>query len=107
MRNNKKEKSTAFIDIYKDRIAYFSERKNQELLDGTYDRFCLVLMLTYSGSLSNGNNKNDRTKFLRLFRENYPKVMKSPYVSNKDKLMFCCFSICPQIAGRIIGKFRG
>lgn len=107
MRNDKKDKSTAFIDIYRGRINYFAECNNEELLDGTYDRFCLVLMLTYSNSLINGNNKHDRQEFLNLYRKYYPVVIKSAFVDFKDKLMFCGFSICPQIAGRIIGRLRG
>lgn len=42
MRNDKKDKSMAFLDIYEERIRYFKDRENQELLDGTYDRYCLV-----------------------------------------------------------------
>ena len=107
MRNDKKDKSTAFINIYKERIAYFTARNNQELLDGTYDRFCLVLMLTYASSLKHGNNKNDRTMFLKLFRKYYPEVKKSSYIGAKDKMMFRCFNCSPQIVGRVIGKLRG
>lgn len=47
MRNNQKDKSTAFVSIYEDRIKYFSERDEKALLEGTYDRFCLVLMLSF------------------------------------------------------------
>lgn len=107
MRNDKIDKSIAFIDIYKSRIEYFCERDNQVFIDGTYDRFCLVLMLTYSSSLVKGNNINDRFEFLRLFKEYYPLVIKSPYVGMKDKLMFTCYYICPPIVGRIIGILRG
>ena len=45
MRNNKKDKSDAFINIYEERIKYFKENEEKELLEGSYDRFCLVLML--------------------------------------------------------------
>lgn len=107
MRNNQKDKSTAFMRIYEDRIQYFTERKDQELLEGTYDRFCLVLMLTISGSIVYGNNVADREQFLVMFKKYYLLTMKAKSVGVKDKAMFTCFRIAPHIIGHIIGRLRG
>ena len=107
MRNSKKDKSTAYIGIYEDRIRYFEERGNQLLLDGTYDRFCLVIMLSLSGSYVHGNNISDQKQLLDLFRKYYPFVMKAKSISIKDKIMFTTFWLCPGIVGRAIGKIRG
>ena len=107
MRNNKKNKSIAFIEIYEERIKYFKERNNQKLLDGTYDRFCLVLMLTISSSMKNGNNLSDIGELKHLFLQNYPKVMKSRSIRIRDKVMFTFFRIAPKTTGRIIGRIRG
>lgn len=106
MRNNQKDKSTAFVSIYEDRIKYFSERDEKALLEGTYDRFCLVLMLSFSSSLEHENNINDRKHWLNLFNKYYSLVIKAKFVSVKDKVMFTLFRLSPRIIGRIIGKLR-
>lgn len=103
MRNDKKDKSTAFIGIYEDRIRYFRERNNQELLDGSYDRFCLVLMLNLSASYAHGNNCGDRKQLWTLYKKYYHSTMQAKTIGMKDKLMFTCFRIAPHLVGRIIG----
>lgn len=103
MRNGKKDKSTAFIGIYEDRIRYFRERNNQELLDGSYDRFCLVLMLSLSASYAHGNNYGDRKQLWTLYKKYYRLTMQAKTVGMKDKLMFTCFRTAPHLVGRIIG----
>ena len=103
MRNDKKDKSTAFIGIYEDRIRYFRERNNQELLDGSYDRFCLVLMLSLAASYAHGNNCGDRKQLWTLYKKYYHSTMQAKTIGMKDKLMFTCFRIAPHLVGRIIG----
>lgn len=103
MRNDKKDKSTAFIGIYEDRIRYFRERNNQELLDGSYDRFCLVLMLNLSASYAHGNNCGDRKQLWTLYKKYYHSTMQAKTIGMKDKLMFTCFRIAPHLVGKIIG----
>ena len=107
MRNDRKDKSTAYIRIYEDRIHYFQERNNQELLDGSYDRFCLVLMLNLSASFAHGNNIGDRTRLWQLFRKYYLLTIRTKNVGIKDKMMFTTFRIAPHLAGWMIGKVRG
>lgn len=75
-------------------------------MEGTYDRFCLVLMLSFSSSLEHDNNINDRKHWLNLFNKYYPLVIKAKFVSAKDKVMFTLFRLSPRIIGRIIGKLR-
>lgn len=103
MRNDKKDKSTDFIGIYEDRIRYFRDRNNQELLDGSYDRFCFVLMLSLSASYAHGNNCGDRKQLWTLYKKYYHSTMQAKTIGMKDKLMFTCFRIAPHLVGRIIG----
>lgn len=107
MRNDKKDISNAFIEIYEERIQYFKEKDEVELLDGTYDRFCLVLMLNISASFQHKNNLKDREKWIALFKQYYSLIKKSKFISKKDKAMFLLFRVSPKIAGKIIGKIRG
>lgn len=106
MRNNKKDKSDAFINIYEERIKYFKENGEKKLLEGTYDRFCLVLMLNLIKSYQNASNINYRKKWITLFNQYYPLVIKSNSVFFRDKVMFSMFKISPKLIGNIIGKFR-
>lgn len=106
MRNEQKDKSMAFLDIYEERMQYFKDRGNQTLLDGTYDRYCLVLMLKISEILVNGNNKKSLEKLIQLFKQYYPRAMKATMVKKVDKIMFSCFRVAPKIVGRMIGKMR-
>lgn len=101
-----KDKELDFIDIYQRRIDFFRQRNEQEFVYGSYIRFCIVLMLTYSSSLVNGNNKGDRKNFLDLFNKYYSLVIKVPYVGVKDKLIFGCFHTAPLIVGWFVGKMR-
>ena len=53
MRNDKKDKSIDYIDIYYERISFFEKEKQNVLIDGTRDRFCLILMLNYIEYIKN------------------------------------------------------
>lgn len=107
MRNEQKNKSNAFIGIYEDRICYFTQRKNQKLLDGTYDRFCLVLMLTISSYIEHKNNLSDIDMLIELFDKYYYYVMESKNIRLVDKVMYTCFRLAPKMVGHLIGKVRG
>lgn len=96
VRNNK-DKSTVFIEIYEERIRYFKARNNQLLLDGTYARFCLVLMLTILSSEKNGKNRSDLARFSRLFQQYYPMAMRGKNIKITDKMMFTCFRFSSKI----------
>ena len=106
MRNNKKDKSDAFINIYEERIKYFKENGEKELLEGSYDRFCLVLMLNLLYSYKYANNVKDRKKWITLFNRYYPLVIKSHSVFLKDKVMFSIFKISPKLVVNLIVKLR-
>lgn len=106
MRNNKKDKSTEFIDIYEERLQYFKNKNDVALIEGTYDRYCLVLMLVYSNAVAYGNNQNDMAQFMSLFKKYYPEAMRAKEVSMKDKLMFSCFRLCPSFTGKMIARLR-
>ena len=107
MRNNKDNKSTAFIEIYEERIRYFKARNNQLLLDGTYARFCLVLMLTILSSEKDGKNRSDLARFSQLFKQFYPMAMRAQNIKITDKIMFICFRFSSKIIRfffRLIGE---
>lgn len=106
MRNEKKEKSIAFIEIYEERMQYFIDRCNYPLLEGTYGRCCKVLIAWTADSIVNHTNINDIAEFIKYFKKYYSKAMKSNYVRKKDKILFVCFNLSPRIVGYVIGRIR-
>ena len=105
MRNNS-DISLEFINIYEERINYFKNKKNDILVEGTYGRYCLVLMLTLAKCLKNKKNINDIDSIINIYKTYYPKVMKSKYINFKDKLIFFIFRLSPRCIGNIIGKVK-
>lgn len=106
MRNHQKDHSTAFLQIYRDRIQYFRERGNQALTDGSYKRFAIVLMLSYAEALAHGTNQRDMETFLKSFRTCLSHIRFSQYVPLKEKIMFGIFNASPRLAGAAIGRVR-
>lgn len=106
MRNGK-DRKLDFISIYQNRIKFFKDHCELQLEEGTYIRFCIVLLLRYSESIVYGNNKRDRKQFLDLFQKYYPKAIGSEYVTKKEKLLLGCFHFAPNIVGSTIGRLKG
>lgn len=107
MRNDKENKSLYFLNVFEDRLAYFYNKNDMVLMEGTYGRICISIMLFLSGILTNGNNKGDINYLLGLFDKYYKLAIRSKYVNLKDKCMLRCFHISPKKIGSIIGKIRG
>ena len=96
MRNAKKNKSLAFLDIYQERIRFFTERNEPEFVEGTYARLCLVLMLFISQSENNHTNTEDIPELKKLFRRYYPSAVRAKSIPRKDRLMLRCYRYAPQ-----------
>ena len=93
MRNDKEYKSLYFINVFEDRLSYFYDKNDMVLMEGTYGRICISIMLFLSGVLTNGNNKEDTEYLLNLFNKYYKLAIRSEYVSLKDKCILRCFHI--------------
>ncbi len=106
MRNNN-DKRLDFVDIYKRRIEFFKLRNEKELLDGSYNRYCIVLMVFLSAAFSKKHNLSDWDMLQGEFNQAYKKVIKSKYVSFGDKFVLTAFRTFPKLSGRLIYKLRG
>lgn len=104
MRNNSEKINLNFIDIYENRIKYFSEKKNQPLLEGSYCRYCLVLMLGFSRGMVDKRKIIDKAMIFNLYKKYYPYVRSSKFIRIKEKLLLTCFRIFPKFIGKVIGK---
>lgn len=106
MRNDNPIMNLGFITIYEDRIKYFLDKEDYALLEGSYCRYCIVLMLAISKVVSNKNMRADVEKLILLYKQNYPFAIKSKVISKKDKLILFIFRRGPKFFGRIIGRLR-
>ena len=106
MRNGSKNQSNVFVDIYEERIQFFKDRKEPVLLEGSYARFCLVLMLRISRGIVQGNNADDIEWYIALFHKYYAEIRMAKHVAWKDRLMLACFHISPRWIGWVIGMIR-
>ncbi|MBR4721094.1 MAG: glycosyltransferase family 2 protein [Clostridia bacterium] len=100
-RNSNKDVPLDFIPIYEERIDYFKERDETQLVKGSYFRFCVVLMLNYIGYIKNDTNAQDREKVIKLFRKNYKngRLKEGPTLY---KILMLVFYINPYFATKIM-----
>lgn len=106
MRNDYHLKSTAFISIYKERADFFKRLGDGELVVGTYERFCRILILFWARCSKDEFNENDLDEIMRLYRESYSKIIKSQFVSSTDKPVLIAFRYFPRLTSFIINLLR-
>lgn len=94
MAYHSKRPSMDFIKIYQDRIAFFNDKQDDDLVRISQWRFCMPLMLTYmKGNIS----KEEQTLLLRLFKENFGAAVSHKNVPLKYRMVLRIFSISPQV----------
>lgn len=104
MANQKKHISLDFIKIYQERIAFFREEKDDDLVRISQWRFCMPLMLVYM----RGNiTQEEKNRILSLFKDNVKSVITYPNVPIKYRLVLGIFSICPPFFRWIFETFKG
>ncbi len=94
MAYHSKRPSMDFIKIYQDRIAFFRDKQDDDLVRISQWRFCMPLMLTYmKGNIS----KEEQTLLLRLFKENVGAAVSHKNVPLKYRMVLFIFSISPYV----------
>ena len=106
MRNDNSVKNMDFIEIYEDRIKYFSDKNDEVLLGGSYFRYCTILMFAIADVLTTKYVNADLEKLIALYKFHYAIARKSKYVRKKDKMLLFVFRRAPKLLGRLIGKLR-
>lgn len=106
MRNKKKNKSLAFIEIYNQRIKFFEEKEEEALVEGTYIRYCIVLMLFMAEASYYHNNIDDINMLWELYKKNYYKIAKSPILGYKDKIILLSYRFAHKFMNPIIARIR-
>lgn len=98
----KRDKEKYFTDIYEERIAFFSEKNEDELVFGSYLRYCLVLIFYYANHMNTDNIDH----YLELFRVNYKSALHLGRPTFFEGLLFSLFNFAPKPVGLIISLIR-
>lgn len=94
-----------FVKAYEERIAFFIEHKEPQLVLISYKERAVRLVLFYSQCKAQKNNKNDTKALRRLFCEDYQKAKKAP-MSSKEKILLTLFYYIPGLTAFIVAKLR-
>ena len=95
-RNNNNFLKEDFIKVYEERIDFFEDKNEKELVELSKVRYCLVLLLTYLHCRSIKNNTNNTDLFLIKFNLLYKNIDKK-YISAKLKILFYMFIYCKNL----------
>ena len=104
MSGHRKRPSMDFIKIYQDRIAFFREEKDEDLVKVSQWRFCMPLMLVYM----RGNiTQEEKNRILSLFKDNVKSMITYPNVPIKYRIVLGIFNIFPPFFRWIFETFKG
>lgn len=102
-----------WLSAYEERISFFEKHSMPEQELRTREKICTDIILRYSEQmrLPSGSRDSDCTDgiWLRLYRDNYRKMIKRRGIPLKRRLMYTAFWIMPYssvAAGRVIGLRR-
>lgn len=95
MENQRKKPDLTYFGAYRERIAFFKERGEQDLEDVSRMQWCKSLLLLYSNPMLTEENKHE---VKNLFDENWKIISKSSVVPNKMKILFYGFYKTPIVS---------
>ena len=93
-----------FIDIYEDRLKFFREKNEPYLLQKSYERFAIVLLLNYCNSRYLKITDEQNEILLSKFNEIYPNAVKG--ASLRQKPLLIAFKTAPNICKQIMRIIR-
>jgi glycosyltransferase involved in cell wall biosynthesis len=100
-RNDRHFISTDFIEILESRIHFF-EGKEEDLLELSWEYYCITLMLIYMKCKTDPLNKNDKKEIRSIYQPAYKRVMKNRITPIYYKGMLSIFSIAPNLCSVIV-----
>ena len=103
MANAKKKPDLRYFGAYEERIAFFKDKRMEDLEHCSRLQFCKSLLLTYRHSKL---SDDERQKVKARFDENWRKLKHSPYIRSFYKVLFTAFHIMPMLTSKITAKMR-
>ena len=102
-RNDRHWISTDFMEILEDRIQFFDD-KEEELLELSWEYYCIALMLIYMKCRRDPLNQNNREEFRDAFLRAYQRVMQNHITPRRDKLMLTLFFMAPRLCSDLVNR---
>ena len=94
-----------FIGVYEERINFFEEKKEEFLLQKSYERFALILASKYAYYIKNGVSQRLCNVLTDKFAEIYDRSKKmAPF---KYRVLLYSFYRMPKITGNILAIIQG
>jgi len=102
IRDGNTDKSLIYIDVYENRVKYFEQRNEPVLVDNTYYRLCLIIILNYFSYKKNKTNEGDYEYLLKVFNDSFDKIKHSKNIGFIKKLAFGIFGRIPNLITFIV-----
>ncbi|MBQ7901387.1 MAG: glycosyltransferase [Clostridia bacterium] len=86
-----------YLKAYKQRIAFFEQHGNRDLVLKTHEKICTDVILRYCEQmhLDKGDRDEDVSQYIKIYNENYKIMIKRKGIPFKRKMMYKAFRICP------------
>jgi glycosyltransferase involved in cell wall biosynthesis len=104
-RNERLSIPTDYIRILENRIRFFEE-KEEELLELSWEYYCISLMLIYIKCQTDRRNRDNKEEHLAIYRNAYKKVRNNHITPFYYKLMLSIFSAAPDLCTSLINHLR-
>lgn len=97
-----------WVLAYLERIAFFKEKNEIQLVYRTYEKFCVDIILRYVEMIRSGGEKNRkrRRNYHRVYKRCYVQAMKKTHIPWKRKIIYSMFRFFPGICGHIAAHFN-
>jgi glycosyltransferase involved in cell wall biosynthesis len=100
-RNDRHVIATDFIEILENRIRFF-ENKEEELLELSWEYYCICLMLIYMKCRMDPLNQNDKEEIRSIYQLAYRRVLRNTITPLCYKLMLSVFGAAPDFCSMIV-----
>ena len=98
-----------WLYAYMERIEFFSDKEDNELVLKTYEKICTDIILRYTEQMSLEKSERDNAvingEYLRTYRYFYKKMMNLKTIPFFRKMIYIAFNICP-FSAFIISRIR-
>lgn len=104
-RNNSTVLKWDFVEVFNQRMQFFEQIGDQELLQETYARYAIVLMLKHSSCKKKHISKESQKKIVALFRGNWDrlKLTKMPFLK---RVVLSIYRVCPDMTAHLLCLLR-
>lgn len=104
-RNTKHYKTTDFIEVFEHRMQFFAD-KDKDLLELSWEYYCLCLMLFYMSCKKDKKNTNDKEEILKLYNRAFLKVLYQQVTPIFYKMMFTAFYLEPDKCAKVVNMLH-